>query len=138
MASAPAAPVLIASTSPRRRQVLGQLRIPSGAVVRPYEETEDDPVAHALGKDRSLLAEADGRPVRGCGTEISAAVASTHRPRNQPSRSQNSAVPVPWNISAPPSGAPSSSCARKFHGIIAARRVSCLCPDATDLDKEPM
>ena len=70
MASAPAAPVLIASTSPRRRQVLGQLRIPSGAVVRPYEETEDDPVAHALGKDRSLLAEADGRPVRGCGTEI--------------------------------------------------------------------
>ena len=60
MASAPAAAALLASTSPRRRQILGQLRIPSGAVVRPYEETEDDPVAHALGKDRSVLAEADG------------------------------------------------------------------------------
>jgi septum formation protein len=70
MASAPAPPLLLASTSPRRRQILEQLRIPFDVVAPRYEETEDDPVAHALGKARSVLAEAEGRPVLGCDTEV--------------------------------------------------------------------
>src|SRR5262252_6249283 len=60
LASAPAAPLLLASTSPRRREILEQLRIPFDVVAPRYEETEDDPVAHALGKARSVL---------GCDTE---------------------------------------------------------------------
>ena len=70
MASAPTAPLLLASTSPRRRAILEQLRIPFDAVAPRYEETEEDPVAHALGKARSMLDEADGRPVLGCDTEV--------------------------------------------------------------------
>ena len=70
MASAPAAPLLLASTSPRRRQILEQLRIPFDVVAPDYDETEEDPVAHALGKARSVLAEAGGRPVLGCDTEV--------------------------------------------------------------------
>jgi septum formation protein len=66
----PAPPLLLASTSPRRREILDQLRIPFDVVAPRYEETEDDPVAHALGKARSVLAEADGRPVLGCDTEV--------------------------------------------------------------------
>jgi len=46
------------------------LRIPFEVVAPRYEETEEDPVAHALGKARSVLAEADGRPVLGCDTEV--------------------------------------------------------------------
>jgi septum formation protein len=46
------------------------LRIPFDVVAPRYEETEQDPVAHALGKARSVLAEADGRPVLGCDTEV--------------------------------------------------------------------
>jgi septum formation protein len=70
MASTPAPPLLLASTSPRRREILEQLRIPFDVVAPEYEETEDDPVAHALGKARSVLADADGRPVLGCDTEV--------------------------------------------------------------------
>ena len=70
MASAPAPPLLLASTSPRRREILEQLRVPFDVVAPEYEETEDDPVAHALGKARSVLADADGRPVLGCDTEV--------------------------------------------------------------------
>ena len=70
MASAPAARLLLASTSPRRRQILEQLEVPFDVLAPPYEETEDDPVAHALGKARSVLGEADGRPVLGCDTEV--------------------------------------------------------------------
>ena len=70
MASAPAPPLLLASTSPRRREILEQLRIPFDVVAPEYDETEDDPVAHALGKARSVLADADGRPVLGCDTEV--------------------------------------------------------------------
>ena len=70
MASAPAPPLLLASTSPRRREILEQLRIPFDVIAPDYEETEQDPVAHALGKARSVLAEADGRPVLGCDTEV--------------------------------------------------------------------
>ena len=69
-ASPPAAPLVLASTSPRRRQILEQLRIPFEAVPPRYDETEEDPVAHALGKARSVLAQAEGRPVLGCDTEV--------------------------------------------------------------------
>jgi nucleoside triphosphate pyrophosphatase len=70
MASAPAPPLLLASTSPRRREILEQLRIPFASLAPRYEEKEEDPVAHALGKARSVLAEAEGRPVLGCDTEV--------------------------------------------------------------------
>ena len=70
MASPPAPPLLLASTSPRRRQILEMLRIPFDVVAPDYDEAEEDPVAHALGKARSVLAEADGRPVLGCDTEV--------------------------------------------------------------------
>jgi septum formation protein len=70
LASPPAPPLLLASTSPRRRQILEQLRIPFDAVAPRYQESEENPVAHALGKARSVLAEADGRPVLGCDTEV--------------------------------------------------------------------
>ena len=70
MASPPAAPLLLASTSPRRRQILEMLRIPFDVVAPDYEETEQDPIAHALGKARSVLAGAHGRPVLGCDTEV--------------------------------------------------------------------
>jgi septum formation protein len=70
MASPPAPPLLLASTSPRRREILEQLRIPFEVLAPAYEETEADPVAHALGKARSVLAHAGGRPVLGCDTEV--------------------------------------------------------------------
>jgi nucleoside triphosphate pyrophosphatase len=66
----PAPPLLLASTSPRRREILEQLRIPFEALAPAYEETEEDPVAHAVGKARSVLPHADGRPVLGCDTEV--------------------------------------------------------------------
>ncbi|HEY3551314.1 MAG TPA: nucleoside triphosphate pyrophosphatase [Gaiellaceae bacterium] len=70
MSQPPAPPLLLASTSPRRREILEQLRIPFDVVAPRYEETEEDPVAHAVGKARSALREADGRPVLGCDTEV--------------------------------------------------------------------
>jgi|SRR5579871_7190 len=70
MASPPAAPLLLASTSPRRREILELLRVPFDVVAPSYEETEGDPVAHAVGKARSVLAAAEGRPVLGCDTEV--------------------------------------------------------------------
>jgi septum formation protein len=71
LAAPPAAPLILASTSPRRREILEQLRIPFDVVAPSYEEGEDDPVAHAVGKARSVLALADGgRPVLGCDTEV--------------------------------------------------------------------
>jgi len=70
LAAPPAPPLLLASTSPRRKQILEQLRVPFDVVAPRYEETEDDPVAHAVGKARSVLAEAEGRPVLGCDTEV--------------------------------------------------------------------
>lgn len=70
MSVPPAPPLLLASTSPRRREILEQLGIPFDLVAPDYEETEDDPVAHAAGKARSVLHLADGRPVLGCDTEV--------------------------------------------------------------------
>ncbi len=61
---------MLASTSARRRAILEQLGIPFDVVAPRYEETEEDPVAHALGKARSVLGEADDRPVLGCDTEV--------------------------------------------------------------------
>jgi septum formation protein len=70
VSAAPAPPLLLASTSPRRREILEQLRIPFDVLAPEYEEAHDDPVAHALGKARSVLEWADGRPVLGCDTEV--------------------------------------------------------------------
>ena len=70
LAAPPAAPLILASTSPRRREILEQLRVPFEIVAPDYAEEYDDPVAHALGKARSVLAEADDRPVLGCDTEV--------------------------------------------------------------------
>lgn len=70
MSASPAPPLLLASTSPRRREILELLNLPFDVVAPDYEETEDDPVAHAVGKARSVLAQADGRPVLGCDTEV--------------------------------------------------------------------
>ena len=69
MAAPPAPPLILASTSPRRRQILEQLRIPFEVLVPSYEEAEGDPVAHALGKARSV-GPFDERPVLGCDTEV--------------------------------------------------------------------
>jgi septum formation protein len=70
LAAPPAAPLILASTSPRRRQILEQLRIPFDVVAPTYEETEGDPVAHAVGKARSVAGIARDRPVLGCDTEV--------------------------------------------------------------------
>jgi septum formation protein len=70
LAAPPAAPLILASTSPRRRQILEQLRIPFDIVAPAYEETEGDPVVHAVGKARSVAGVAGDRPVLGCDTEV--------------------------------------------------------------------
>ncbi len=69
LAAPPAPPLILASTSPRRREILEQLRIPFDIVVPSYEETQGDPVEHALGKARSV-GPFDDRPVLGCDTEV--------------------------------------------------------------------
>jgi septum formation protein len=73
----PAPPLLLASTSPQRRAILKQLGIPFGEVAPRYEE-HDPPEAdaerlvreHALGKARSVAADADDRPVLGVDTTV--------------------------------------------------------------------
>ena len=69
MAAPPAPPLILASTSPRRREILEQLRIPFEVVVPRYEETSGDPVEHAVGKARSVGTFGD-QPVLGCDTEV--------------------------------------------------------------------
>ena len=68
MAHPPAAPLILASTSPQRRAILEQLRIPFDAIVPDYVELGDDPVEHAAGKARSV----DGgeQPVLGVDTIV--------------------------------------------------------------------
>jgi len=73
----PAPPLLLASTSPQRRAILEQLRIPFDAVAPRYEEHDPpgaDPTElvrrHALAKARSVLDDADGRPVLGVDTTV--------------------------------------------------------------------
>lgn len=70
MSAPPTPPLLLASTSPRRRAILLQLGIPFDVVVPRYEETREDPAEHALGKARSVLDSAGDRPVLGCDTEV--------------------------------------------------------------------
>jgi septum formation protein len=67
----PAPPLVLASTSPQRRAILEQLRLPFEVVAPAYEEVGDDPVEHAVGKARSV----DGRtrPVVGVDTVVSCA-----------------------------------------------------------------
>ena len=77
MSVAPQPPLLLASTSPQRRAILEQLGIPFDIVAPRYVE-HDPPEAdaarlvrdHALGKARSVLEEADGRPVLGVDTTV--------------------------------------------------------------------
>jgi nucleoside triphosphate pyrophosphatase len=71
----PAPPILLASTSPQRRAILEQLRIPFDAVPPRYHEDDDsvrDPVAlvreHAVGKARSVAPE--GRLTLGVDTTV--------------------------------------------------------------------
>jgi septum formation protein len=62
--------LILASTSPQRRLILDQLRIPFDAVAPAYEEAPGgDPVEHAAGKARSV--EGDERPVLGVDTVVS-------------------------------------------------------------------
>jgi septum formation protein len=75
--AAPAAPLLLASTSPQRRAILEQLHIPFDVVVPRYEEEAfgvADAVEvvrmHASAKARSVTDEADERPVLGVDTAV--------------------------------------------------------------------
>ncbi|HEY3182709.1 MAG TPA: Maf family protein [Gaiellaceae bacterium] len=55
LSSAPAAPIVLASTSPQRRAILEQLKIPFEVVPPAYEEEPGgDPVEHARGKAHSV------------------------------------------------------------------------------------
>jgi septum formation protein len=65
----PATPLVLASTSPQRRAILEQLRIPFDVVAPPFEELPGtSPVERAAGKARSV----DGgeRPVLAVDTEV--------------------------------------------------------------------
>ena len=77
MSVPPAPPLLLASTSPQRRAILEQLRIPFDVAAPRHEEHDPpdaDPVElvreHARAKARSLAAEAGERPVLGVDTEV--------------------------------------------------------------------
>ena len=77
MSAPPAAPLLLASTSPQRRAILEQLRIPFEVEPPRYVEegrAAADPVelvrAHAREKARSVGAGAGERPVLGVDTEV--------------------------------------------------------------------
>ena len=77
MSVPPAPPLLLASTSPQRRAILEQLGIPFDVVAPDYVE-HDPPEAdaeqlvraHALGKARSVAAQAGDRPVLGVDTTV--------------------------------------------------------------------
>jgi septum formation protein len=73
----PAPPLLLASTSPQRRAILDQLRLPFDVVAPSYEEHDPpdaDPVAlvreHARGKARSVADVAGDRLVLGVDTTV--------------------------------------------------------------------
>jgi septum formation protein len=73
----PSPPLLLASTSPQRRAILEQLRIPFDVVAPEYVEHDPpdaDPVelvrSHAQGKARSVAAGAGDRPVLGVDTAV--------------------------------------------------------------------
>ena len=60
--------LILASTSPQRRAILEQLRIPFEVVATSYREVGDDPVVHAIGKARSV--EGGDRAVLGVDTVV--------------------------------------------------------------------
>ena len=60
--------IVLASTSPQRRAILEQLRIPFRVAPPSYQEVGDDPVEHAVGKARSV--HGDGAPVLGVDTVV--------------------------------------------------------------------
>lgn len=69
LGSAPAPPLILASTSPQRRAILEQLRIPFDVVAPEYEELDGTgPLERARGKAHSV--EPDERPVLGVDTEV--------------------------------------------------------------------
>src|SRR5213080_1728491 len=69
MSAPPSPPLLLASTSPQRRAILEQLRIPFELAVPAYEEAPGgDPVEHAVGKARSV--EIGDCPVLGVDTVV--------------------------------------------------------------------
>jgi nucleoside triphosphate pyrophosphatase len=71
MARPPSPPLILASTSPQRRAILEQLRIPFDVVAPDYDEQPGvDPVEHARAKARSVAAGAGDRPVLGVDTEV--------------------------------------------------------------------
>jgi nucleoside triphosphate pyrophosphatase len=77
MSAPPAPPLLLASTSPQRRAILTQLGIPFDVVAPRYDEVnppEADATElvsqHAREKARSVLEDADGRPVLGVDTTV--------------------------------------------------------------------
>ena len=77
MSVPPAPPLLLASTSPQRRAILEQLRIPFDVVAPRYEE-DDPPDAdavelvrvHSREKARSVAGDAGDRPVLGVDTAV--------------------------------------------------------------------
>jgi septum formation protein len=73
----PAVPLLLASTSPQRRAILEQLRLPFDVVAPRYEECDEPGVPpvelvrrHAEGKAQSVAGEAGNRPVLGVDTAV--------------------------------------------------------------------
>ena len=60
--------IVLASTSPQRRAILEQLRIPFRVEAPSYEEIGDDPVEHAVGKARSV--DGGDTPVLGVDTVV--------------------------------------------------------------------
>lgn len=73
----PASPIVLASSSPQRRAILEQLRIPFEAVTPRYEEHDPPGAApatlaceHARGKARSVAEGAGDRPVLGVDTAV--------------------------------------------------------------------
>ena len=83
MSAPPAPPLILASTSPRRREILEQLRIPFVVVPPSYEELAGDPVTHAVGKAESVLTAAGDQPVLGCDTEVVCEGRVYGKPENQ-------------------------------------------------------
>jgi septum formation protein len=75
--TSPVAPLLLASVSPQRRAILGQLGLPFDVVAPRYDEAPLDGLspldlvrAHAQGKARSVADEAGERPVLGVDTAV--------------------------------------------------------------------
>ena len=67
--SSPVSPILLASTSPQRRAILTQLRLPFEVVAPDYHEAPGTgPLERAAGKARSV--EGGERPVLGVDTEV--------------------------------------------------------------------